>query len=192
MMCHIWYLWAILLCLCMELRSGTSKAAYKGDKTADKSHHDNGNETKEEKRFLVDDVPKGRVVYSFVTDRKQVVPRRPQLYRAYIIKRPLIIPPRTTANADERQNIPYIEAQPSLAREDTPITHTMTGQPVFYYQQPLEQRQGLTELQEPWEEDEFPEIPQEFSGNLCETLSKLKNNSAITWSNATPAKLKSI
>lgn len=153
----------------MELRSGTSKAAYNGDKTAKpagKSHHDHGNETKEEKRFTIDAVPKGRVVYSFVTDRNRFLPRRPQLYRAYIIKRPLVIRPTATANADGRQNIPYIESQPTLAREDAPIAHTMTGQPVFYYQEPLEQRQGLEEFEEPWDEDAFSEIPQEFSGNF--------------------------
>lgn len=167
----------LFLCLFMELQNGVSLAAYKGDKTTKTTgniHHVYKNETKKEKRFMINLAPKRRVVYSFVTDRNRYVPRRPRLYRAYIVKRPLIARQTTTENAEGRQSIPYIEAQPTFSRQPLLGSHTVSAQPVFYYQEPTEQEQGPTEFEEPFEEEEaiFPEVPQEYSGTWKKKLSQ--------------------
>lgn len=167
-MSHRWHNGLLLLCLFMALLSGISRAAYKGDKTTKatgKIHHDHNHETKKEKRFMINLVPKKRVVYSFVTDRNRYVPHRPRLYRAYIVKRPLVVRQSTEENAEGRQSIPYMEMQPTFPRQLLPSSRTITAQPVFYYQESPGQGQGLTEFEEPLDEGEaFPEIPEEFSG----------------------------
>ena len=152
------------------MQSVISGAAYKGDKTktTGKTNKDHNKEIEKEKRFSIDFAPKKRVVYSFVTDRNRFVPRKPRLYRAYIVKRPLIVPQTTTENAQGRQTIPYIDALPTFPYQQLSRDHTLAAQPLFYYQEPNEQQ--LPEFEEPLEEETFPEVPGEFSGTFQNKL----------------------
>lgn len=168
-MSRLSFSWVIFLCLFVELQGVISKASLKGNKTrkaTGKIQNNHSDETRKEKRFMINTIPRRRVVYSFVTDRNRYVPRRPRLYRAYIVKRPLIVRQPSVENAEGRQSIPYVQAQPTFSPAQLPSAHTITAQPLFYYQDTSEHEPGLSEFDEPFEEEAFPEVPQEFSGNL--------------------------
>jgi len=151
----------------MDIISALTGAAYKGGnttKTTGDIRDDRNDKNEKEKRFSIDFIPKKRVVYSFVTDRNRFLPRTPRLYRAYIVKRPLLVR-QTTENAQGRQSIPYADAFSTFPSEQLLRDHTIAAQPVFYYQEPNEQQQ-LTDLEEPLQEETFPEVPEEFSGTI--------------------------
>lgn len=137
-----------LVFLFVVIQNGICQAAFKRDKTTKvtgKKHHDHKAEVKKEKRFMSDRVPKGRVVYSFATDRNRYLPRRPRLYRAYIVKRPLTVQ-QSTANSDGRQNIPFMEVDPTYHRQLVRV-HPIE-QPVYYYQETPADEQQLTDFDE--------------------------------------------
>lgn len=150
----------LLTCLFVLVQTGICQAAFKRDKTTKvigKSHRDHGTEFKKEKRFMNDRVPKGRVVYSFATDRNRYLPRRPRLYRAYIVKRPLTLQQSTT-NAEGRQNIPFMEVEPTYHQQLVRV-HPIE-QPIYYYQETPDE-QELTDLEEPLN-DPFTMFPGMF------------------------------
>ena len=138
----------LLICLLVVAQNGICQAAFKKNKTTKvtgKSHHDHGTEFKKEKRFMNDGVPKGRVVYSFATDRNRYLPRRPRLYRAFIVKHPVTLQQSTT-NAEGRQNIPFMEVEPNY-RQQLVTVHPIE-QPIYLYQETPDE-QELTEFDEP-------------------------------------------
>ena len=151
----------------MGIISALTGAANKGGnttKTTGDIRDDRNDKNGKEKRFSIDFIPKKRVVYSFATDRNRYVPGTPRLYRAYIVKRPLLVR-QTTENAQGRQTIPYTDAFSTFPSEQLLADHTTAAQPVFYYEEPNEQQQ-LTDLEEPLQEETFPEVPEEFSGTI--------------------------
>lgn len=158
-----WHTKLLLVFLFVVIQTGICQAAFKRDKTTkvtSKSHHHHEAKVKKEKRFMSDSVPKGRVVYSFATDRNRYLPRRPRLYRAYIIKRPLTVQQSTT-NADGRQNIPFMEVEPTYHQQLVRV-HPIE-QPIYYYQ-PADQ-QELTDFDEPLNDPDTM-FPGDFSGTL--------------------------
>lgn len=150
----------LLMCLFVAAQTGICRAAFNRNKTTKvtgKSHHDHGNEFKKEKRFMNDRVPKGRVVYSFATDRNRYLPRRPRLYRALIVKRPVTLQQSTT-NAEGRQNIPFIEVEPNYHQRLVGV-HPIE-QPIYLYQETPDE-QELTDFVEPLN-DPFSMFPGMF------------------------------
>lgn len=138
----------LLICLFVAAQTGICQAAFKKNKTtkvAGKSHHEHGTEFKKEKRFMSDGVPKGRVVYSFATDRNRYLPRKPRLYQAFIVKRPVTLQQSTT-NGEERQNIPFMQVEPNY-HEQLVGVHPIE-QPIYFYQETPDE-QELTEFEEP-------------------------------------------
>lgn len=161
-----WLARLLLMCLFVAIQNGISRAAFNRDKTTKatgKSHHDHKPEVRKEKRFMNDHSPKGRVVYSFVTDRNRYLPRKQRLYRAYIVKRPLTVQ-QSTANADGRQNIPFMEVEPTYHQQLVRV-HPIE-QPMYYYQETPEERQGLTDFDQPMNDDQDGMFPEEISGTF--------------------------
>lgn len=159
-----WHTTLLLLSLVTTIQIGFSQAAFKKDitsKTTGKSHQDHKTQVKKEKRFMNEHIPKGRVVYSFVTDRNQYLPRRPRLFRAFIVKRPLAVQ-QSTANPDGRQNIPFMEVEPTYHRQLVRVRPM--ARPLYYYQDtPDTSDEQLAEFEEPLNEP-VALFPEELSG----------------------------
>lgn len=158
-----WHFKLLLVFLFVAIQNGICQAAFKKDKTTKetgKRHHNHEAHVKKEKRFMSDNIPKGRVVYSFATDRNRYLPKRPRLFRAYIVKHPLSVQ-QLTANADGRQNIPFMEVEPTYHQQLVRV-HPIE-QPIYYYQEtPADELAAFDEpINEP---DEM--FPGEFSGKF--------------------------
>ena len=169
-----WYTtFTVFVYLTLETQNCPAQASLKRSKTTKSTgSHYRKNEVKKEKRFMFDHVPKGPVLYSFVTDRYRYIPRKSRFYRGYIIKRPLIVRP-STENAKARQDIPYkvLEVEPTY--HQTLSSVPPIGQPLYYY--PALPEQETTAFEEPFE-DALPEYSEEFPGlcpNNCSSMLKL-------------------
>ena len=158
-----WHITFLFLSLVTTIQTKISQAAFKGDKTSkttSKSHQHHKAEVRKEKRFMNEHSPKGRVVYSFVTDRNRYLPRRPRLYRAFVVRRPLTVQ-QSMENANTRQNIPFMEVEPTYHQQLVRVRPI--SRPIYYLQDTPDEQEA--EFEDPLNEP-VTLMPEEFPGAI--------------------------
>ncbi|PFX11718.1 Fibropellin-1 [Stylophora pistillata] len=154
-----WHNSFLFLSLLTAIQTELSQAAFKEDKTSKttgKSHQHHKTDVKKEKRFMNEHFPKGRVVYSFVTDRNRYLARRPHLYRAFVVRSPLRVQ-QSTENANGRQNIPFMEVEPTYHQPFVRVRPI--SRPIYYLQDTPDEQEA--EFEDPLNEP-VALMPEEF------------------------------